>query len=375
MSQPQSPAQTPASSGAGPGWAQPPAPAQRTPMSEWSKATIIWAIVGTMLIAAAFAAIGALNRDVYGAGAFVGSYLGKLEAKDAAGALALPGVALSKDELADGDLPPGSSNALLRRAALPDLAEVALVEDVDQGDGLHTVTYSYESNGAFGESTFWVKSAGNRFPLIPTWSFAVSPIAVVNLAVEHSTTFSVNGFELDTRAISAEQAQSFDNIVNVQVFTPGNYVVESSSELLESEAEEVLVDVPGRVHEAVVTAVPTEEFVAATQEAVNAQLDACTEQKVLQPTGCPFGIVIDDRISGDPAWSMDEYPEVTIEAGTESWVIPPTDGAAHLNVDVQSLFDGSITNYDDDVPFSLVGSVYIMSDGTVEATLEEDPNA
>ena len=344
-------------------------------MSERSKAAIIWAVVGAMLIAAAFAAIGALNRDVYGAGAFVGNYLGKLQVKDAAGALAIPGVPLEKSALKDSGLPEGSSNALLRSAALAELTEITQIEDADAGDGIRAVTYSYESNGTYGESTFLVKSTGARFPLIPTWSFDESPLAVVNLAVEHATAFSANGFDLDTRAISTEQAQGFDNIVNVQVFAPGTYVFESSSTLLESEKESVLVDEPTRVHEAVVTASPTEEFVAAAQEATNAQLDACAEQKVLQPTGCPFGIVIDDRISGDPVWSIDEYPEITIEAGTESWVIPPTEGDAHLVVDVQSLFDGSITNYDEDVAFSMIGNVYIMSDDDVQVTLEEDPNA
>ena len=96
---------------------------------------------------------------------------------------------------------------------------------------------------------------------------------------------------------------------------------------------------------------------------------------MLQPTGCPFGIVIDDRITGDPVWSIEEYPEVTVQAGTDSWVLPPARGDAHLEVDVQSLYDGSITHYDNDVPYSLIGNVYIMSDGTVEVTLEEDPNA
>ncbi|MBG6238614.1 hypothetical protein IWX78_001586 [Mycetocola sp. CAN_C7] len=375
MTTPQTPIQMPGQPGAAGTWSEPPAPEPRTSMSDRSKATIIWAVVGAMLIGAAFAAIGALNRDVYGAGAFVGNYLSKLQARDAAGALGIPGVALDKDELEASGLPEGSSNALLRKAALPELTEVTEVEVADEGGGVHAVTYSYESDGTYGESTFLVKSSGTRFPLIPTWSFEESPIAVVNLAVEHSTVFSVNGFDLDTRAISTEQAPAFDNIVNVQVFTPGAYIFESTSDLLESEADAVLVDQPARVHEAVVTAVPTEDFVAAAQEAVNAQLDACTEQKVLQPTGCPFGIVIDDRISGDPTWSIDDYPEVTIEAGTDAWEIPAVDGDAHLRVDVQSLFDGSITPYDDDVPFSLVGSIYVMSDGTVQATLEEDPNS
>ncbi|MET1053138.1 MAG: hypothetical protein ABWX65_10910 [Mycetocola sp.] len=375
MSSPQSPLHMSGQPGATAAWGEPPAPDTRRSLSERSKAMIIWAVVGAMLIGAAFAAIGALNRDVYGAGAFVGNYLSKLQAKDAAGALDIPGVELDKADLKGSGLPEGSSNALLRRAALPELTAVTEVEDTDEGGGVHAVTYSFESDGTYGESTFIVKNSGTRFPLIPTWSFDESPLAVVNLSVEHSTVFSANGFDLDTRAISTEQAAGFDNIVNVQVFTPGVYVFESSSDLFESEKDDVLVDQPARVHEAVVTATPTEDFVAAAQEAVNAQLDACTEQKVLQPTGCPFGIVIDDRISGDPVWSIDDYPEITIEAGTDSWEIPAVDGDARLRVDVQSLFDGSITPYDDEVPFSLIGSVYVMSDGTVQATLEEDPNA
>jgi hypothetical protein len=344
-------------------------------MTERTRATLIWAVVGTMLIGAAFAAIGALNRDVYGAGAFVGDYLSTLQKKDAAGALRIPGVTLEESDLTEAGLPEGSSNALLRSAALPELTELTLVKDVDQGNGVHAVTWSFESNGAFGESTFLVKSAGTRFPLIPTWSFAQSPLAVVNLAVEHATVFTANGFDLDTRSLTGAQVPAFHNIVNVQVFTPGAYVFESASDFLTSEKESVLVDEPTRVHEAAVEAAPTDEFVTAAQKAVNAQLDACTEQKVLQPTGCPFGIVVDDRISGDPQWSFDDYPEITVEAGAESWVIPTTRGDAHLEVDVQSLSDGSITRYDADVPFTMTGNLYLMSDGTVAATIKEDGDA
>lgn len=372
MSQPQSPVQMQHQPSAPAGWTEPPVPVTDAGMSERTKATILWAVIGAMLIAAAFAAMGALNRDVYGAGAFVGSYLSKLQGKDAAGALRIPGVTLSEAELEEAGLPEAPSTALLRNAALPDLSELTLVEEVDAGDGVTAVTWSYESDGDFGESTFLVESTGTRFPFIPTWSFAQSPLAVVNLAVEHSTVFSANGFDLDTRSLTGESAPTFDNIVNLQVFTPGTYVFESDNDFVASEEESVLVDESALVHEAVVEATPTEWFVSVTQEAVNAQLDACAEQKVLQPTGCPFGLVVDDRISGDPLWSFDDYPEVTVEAGAESWVIPSVSGDAHLEVDVQSLFDGSITPYDADVPFTMVGNAYLMSDGTVQVTLAEE---
>jgi hypothetical protein len=129
------------------------------------------------------------------------------------------------------------------------------------------------------------------------------------------------------------------------------------------------------VHEASVAAEPTDAFVEGVQEAVNKQLDECAEQVVLQPTGCPFGIVIDDRVDGDPVWSMEDYPEITVEAGSESWLIPITTGSANIEVDVQSLFDGSITHYNDDVDFSMTGHVYLLSDGSVQATVSGDPTS
>lgn len=342
--------------------------------TEKSRLLITWLVVGVMLIVSAFAAIGALNRDVYGPGAFVGSYLSELAAKDAASALAMPGVELSTKELDAAGLPEGSSQALLRSATLGSIDQLAEVADEEVGDGVHEVTFSYEAGGVYGESTFVVAPNGTRFPLIPTWKFEVSPIAVVNLSVEHTTSFSVNGFDVDTRAVApAEQKPAFDNIVNLQVFTPGSYTFETSTDLLVSEPEKVLVDVPSDMHEAAVVAGPTEEFIEKAQEAVNAHLDSCTEQVVLQPTGCPFGIEIDDRVDGEPAWSMDEYPEITVEAGAESWLIPTTTGSAGIDVDVQSLFDGSITKYNDDVTFSMSGQVYLLSDGGMQATVSGEP--
>lgn len=347
---------------------------QRTKMNEKSKLLVTWLVVGVLLVVSAFAAIGALNRDVYGPGAFVGTYLSELAAKDAAAALAMPGVEISKADLKAAGLPEAASGALLRNATLASIEEITEVADEEVGDGVHEVTFSYEADGVYGESTFTVAPNGTRFPLIPTWKFEVSPVAVVNLSVEHATAFTVNGFDVDTRAVApAEQKPAFDNIVNLQVFTPGHYTFETSTDLLESEQEKVLVDIPSDMHEAAVTAGPTEEFVEKAQEAVDAALDTCAEQVVLQPTGCPFGIVIDDRVDGEPTWSMDDYPEITLEAGAESWLIPSTTGSATIDVNVQSLFDGSITNHKDDVDFTMDGQIYLLSDGTMQALVTGEP--
>jgi hypothetical protein len=347
---------------------------ESAPGTDKSRLLITWAIVCVLLLGAVFAAIGALNRDVYGPGSFVRTYLSELASGDAAAALALPGVKLSAAQLAAADLPESSSDALLRSATLGELTEITEVADDEVDNGAHEVTFSYEADGVYGESTFIVAPNGTRFPLIPTWKFEVSPIAVMNLSVEHTTAFSVNGFDVDTRAVApAEQKPAFDNIVNLQVFTPGRYTVETSTELLQSPEEKVLIDVPATVHEASVAAEPTDSFIDGVQEAVNTQLDDCATQVVLQPTGCPFGIVIDDRVEGDPAWSMEDYPEIALEPGSDSWLITPTTGSVNIEVDVRSLFDGSVTHYNDDVDFSMTGHVYLLSDGSVQATVSGEP--
>ena len=52
---------------------------------------------------------------------------------------------------------------------------------------------------------------------------------------------------------------------------------------------------------------------------------------------------------------MAQYPTIAIEPGNTpgTWLIPEAQGAAHLKVDVRSLFDGTLSTFDEDVPFSL----------------------
>ena len=77
---------------------------------------------------------------------------------------------------------------------------------------------------------------------------------------------------------------------------------------------------------------------------MDGELDRCATQDVLFPTGCPFGQSVENRVVSTPKWSIVEYPTVQVEPGDDfdSWVVPSASGTAHLVVDVQSLFDGSI---------------------------------
>jgi hypothetical protein len=68
-----------------------------------------------------------------------------------------------------------------------------------------------------------------------------------------------------------------------------------------------------------------------------------------------MGKQISDRVQNDPAWSMVKYPSITIVPGGRagSWQVPETAAVAHLVVKVRSIFDGTVSDFSQDVPFTV----------------------
>ena len=90
---------------------------------------------------------------------------------------------------------------------------------------------------------------------------------------------------------------------------------------------------------------------------------------MLQPTDCPFGIEIDDRVVSEPQWSLVSMPVVVLTPGESSFEMPPSEGVAHMTVDVQSLFDGDFTTLEEDRPFTLALTAVIKPDGNIAIQL------
>ncbi|GAB2525974.1 hypothetical protein [Paramicrobacterium agarici] len=348
-----------------------PAPApqqpQRTSDPARTRFIIIWVIVGVMLLGAAASAVGSLQRTVYGARGTVTQYLDALQRGDAASALDVPGVKLSADELKSAGLPENASDKLLRNSVISPVTETSFVSDTAMSDGTHQVTYDFMIGDDSGTAVFELTKIGGFFG---HWEFSTSPLAAVNLSVNHTTQFSMNGADFDMRQVAPKGTEpAFDNIVNVLIFTPGRYDFAVDTDYLTADADEVFADSPGQVEEASVDAEPTDAFIEAAQEQFNAQLDECATQVILQPTGCPFGFEVTDRVSGEPAWSISSYPEIELVPGSNSWEVPNSEATATIDVDIQSLADGSIDKVTENVPFKAFGNVYLFSDGTVTAQL------
>lgn len=314
------------------------------------RALTTWSVIFGLVVLAFVGTVVALNTTIYSAHGFVQSYLDSLSRHDAEGALALPGVTV----------PDAAARDLLTRDALGDLTGIRLVSD-DADGPTHRVTFAYELGGHPGSTEFTVEPNGHTLGVFDGWRFAVSPVGTVALTVLHDQRFEVNGLAATTDAAP-------NGAANFAVFTPGRYNFGHTSTYLT--ATTVPVDVT-RIGPAMPVAVDVQAndfFVAQVQKELNDYLDTtCVPQRVLLPTGCPFGQSIADRVVSTPAWSMAEYPVVTVVPGTDpgTWAVPGTAAAAHLVVDVQSLFDGSVTPFDQDVPFTVRYAITFQADGSL----------
>jgi hypothetical protein len=312
------------------------------------RAILLWLAALLIAVLAGGVTVVALNATLFGAGGFVSVYLDALARGDVSAALSLPGVdARGEDAL------------LLKDGTLAGLSGIHQLSD-EERDGAHWVTFGWTTPHGSGTTTFEVQRVGTRFGLFPEWGFVVSPLATVSLSVDNDTRFTVNGVQ----QVSSRRS---DTAVDYAVLVPGSYTFGHRTALLTADPQSVVVDTVGESLSATVQPQADPAFVAAVTRQVRAQLDSCATQTVLFPTGCSFGQSIPNRVSGAPAWSIVHYPPIRISPGSAfgTWSIPAAPGTAHLKVAVTSLLDGSVSAFDQDVPFQLRATITLGADGAI----------
>jgi hypothetical protein len=341
-------------------------PSEPRPLRATGIAAIV--LVGALLIAAIAAGFSSLYRLFWGPEAFVERYIGLLADGRAADALTLPGVALDSSDLEEAGLPLTVSDALLRTPALSgDITDVSVTSS-RMVDDVAEVTVAYLADGERGTSTFRVEHDGWS-GLVPGWRFETSPLAVLDVAVYGSMRFTVNDFELDKRQVSPDGTEA-DPVapVSMLVFTPGSYAVSVDTPAAEADPVPVLAEQPLTEVAARVQSQPSDAFADVIAEKVHDFLDQeCTTQSVLKPTGCPFGfesteIVFEDTVK----WSIVQYPKVAVVPNGAFWAIAPAGGIARIEMDARSVFDGSVIHYDEQVTFTIDGTVDILADDTAQ---------
>ncbi len=321
------------------------------------------AVIGALLVGAVGAGVGVVYRELYSPSAFVERYLSLLAEGRATDARAVPGVELTSGQLDRAGISPTASDALLRSSTLTALTDIEVVSETTAG-GVTDVDVSYRSGGHSGHTAFRVERDG-WIGIAPAWRFTRSPLAAIDLTVRGATRFSVNGFELDTRQISPDGVDA-DPLapVSMLVFSPGAYSISVDTAISTSPGVAVLSDAPQKSIPVDLQTQPTTEFVDVVQQQVDEFLASCATQEVLQPTGCPFGYFVRNRVQGTPTWSIAENPVVTVEPDGAKWAIPRVRALAHIDVDIRSIFDGRLYEVSEDVEFFLTGSITILPDGT-----------
>ncbi len=315
-----------------------------------------WFVALGIAILGGVGTVVALNATVFTAGGFVQVYLDAVARGDMSDALSLRGVQPS----GGADRP---SAALLRDGTLTGLRDVRITADEERG-ATHLITAAWTSPHGSGTTTFQVKRVGTRFGLFPEWGFAVSPMATISLTVESDARFTINGV--------AEVSGTHASLpVDYAVLVPGAYSFANRTRYLSAPTDVVLADTVRQTLRGTVDTGANAAFVKVVSTLVDTQLRQCATQTVLYPTGCPFGQSVDNRVSGVPKWSIVSPPLITIVPGTEfgGWAIPSTAGTAHLVVGVTSLFDGTSSEFSQDVPFAVQGDVRLGSDDSISVTL------
>ncbi|BDZ45332.1 hypothetical protein [Naasia aerilata] len=316
-----------------------------------------WAVL-TALVPVVFAiVVVALNASVYSAGGFVSRYLDALERRDVAVALETPGVAV----------PVGASEAALQRDALSGLGRHRIVSDVNAGSGLRRVVAEYELGGHPERTEFLVAAAPPTLLLFNGWRFEESPLARVRVTVLHDTGLRVNGVPVP----DGTPTTGGDGTVDLAVPTPSRLVLDQRSRYLVAKPTTVDVTDPAAGAEATIDVQASGAFTSAVQKEVDAFLDDCATQRVLQPAGCPFRRVLADRVQDEPQWSIVSYPDITIQPGVGddgefAWFVTPSSGVAHISVDVVSLFDGSVSTLDEDVAYEVRYAITVRDDGGLD---------
>lgn len=310
---------------------------------------LLWAVALVGVAIAFGVVVLTLNLTMYSASGYVRTYLDALARKDAAAALELIGVRSTGD----------ASDALLTREAMGELEDIEITRDRIVEDGTHYVTASYTLAGEPGSTEFAVTRGGTLFGLFNDWTFAQPPFTVLQLTVRNDDDFTANGLDLVSEVGQDAEAPYL-------AFTPSAIELTHESEYLTAEPVTALLTQPGTAVPATLDIRANRAFVDEVQRQVDAFLAECTTQRVLLPTGCPFGTTIDNRIVTEPVWSIVQNPVITLEPAGQvaTWRVPQTPAVAHLTVDVQSLFDGSISTTDEDVPFA-VGYIVTFLPGNV----------
>ena len=248
-------------------------------------------------------------------------------------------------------------------AVLPEpsgsLSEPEVVGTRTLASGKVVVLAEYVLQGDTESSYFTLEPAGDVLGLFNTWTFSTKPTATLVYSIIGDERIDVNDVRLSTRALGVRPQST--------VLVPGVYEASLTTPWVAASSTVARVTQPEAEYPLRLRVAPTNELIDTATTAIERYLEGCVAQEILQPIECPFGITISDRVVGVPAWTVLDFPvvSVTLGADRESWDVLAIGGVVEVTVSVQSLFDGSISEYSEIVSF--------LVEGSLQGTLIDEP--
>ncbi|WP_258069884.1 hypothetical protein [Arthrobacter sp. SX1312] len=304
-------------------------------------------LLGLMLLGAAFVAtVSFMNGRLYSPEHQVDLYFEALRDGDGGAALGL----------LNASVPEGSNPALLDGDALRRAS--AAVEDVEVGDARETdddrveVPVTYTLDGVETTTVFPLQRTGTEWGFFNVWRFEQSVLPTVQVTALNSVEAAVNGVDVGLPDGTAGLASFYPAAITAQY--DGQYVAapEQHAVVTSREAPPPLA----------LATEATPELARAVDEDLRAFLDGCAEQTVFQPTNCPFNYVTNERLAGDIAWSIEEYPAVSVTLDGKEWLLGPLRGSARIDTQLRDFFSGAVRDVSETVPFEFEADLTVTED-------------
>lgn len=309
------------------------------------RAPLIWGGVAAAVAGAGAGLLALLIGTTATPEAHVERYLQALAADDLVTASRLAG------------LPEGTPTPL---GDAGDPAVVAVLGRIERGDDRVAIIAEYGGPADAATVILTLAPAEPLLGIVPQWSFTTPPVRSVEVGVDQHDEFLVN----DERLAAAAAGET----ARVTGFVPALLEIGIADPYLD--AASVRVRLTGAAPRVVVLeAQPTARLERGVLQEVEAFLADCVEQEVLQPTGCPFGRTIDDRVLGLPQWQLVSDPILTLTPSSTpgTWEVRAL-AEVGLRVTVQRLFDGRISDVDTTLTATVTGDV-VMRDGMPRLTI------
>lgn len=297
-----------------------------TPLSRIATA---WLLVLMLALAASIVTIAIVNTKSFGPEKTVANYLAAL--KDGNGAKAM-GLLHAKVPGANAAALDGESLALSQKA----LENLNIAEAVAAPDNKESVTVSYTVGETAFSSEFILEQGPKHWLFFDSWEMMPTTLPTIDASVVNANQASINGAD----ANMPHGKNSF------AVFYPGNYEFEYRSDLFAAPPATRTATGPRQPIPAVALATgPTSGLLAQVDGTIRKYLDACVEQAVLLPTGCPMSAETGSRVLSPVTWSIAEYPAITISPYEGAWIMAPLTVKAQVAYQEQDLFTGRVSEF------------------------------